>query len=144
LVAAGAGLLAWTAVGWVRAGEKIGEFRDRTSEKTAELQSTRKELNAAGLLYKAYQKSLSEVPDSLYQETRLQMKSERKRHTQTIWRLEATERDTMLDLKRLKRRESEATAARKRQALPPAASGAGALVCGGLLLFSARPRGEPA
>jgi hypothetical protein len=143
-VAAGAALAAWTAVGWYRAGIGIDENRGRMAEKTAELKTTRKELNAAGLLYKAYQKSLTEVPDSLRRHSGAQINSEHKRHKQATWKLEAAERDIMLDLKRLKRRDEEAVAARRKQALPTAAGACGALVCGALLLLAGRPRREPA
>lgn len=144
LIAAGAALLAWTAVGWIGAGEGIGEIGGQISEKDAELKTTRKDLIASGLLYKAYQTSQSSIPDSLRKETNAQMRSEGKRLRQTVWKLEAAERDIKLDSKRLKRRESEAVAARRARALPTAAGAAGSLLCGALLLLAARPRREAA
>jgi hypothetical protein len=144
LIAVGASLAAWTAVGWQRAGKDIGENRARMAEKTAELQSTRKELNAAGLLYIAYQKSVTEMPDSVAKQNSKLIGSERKRHKQVTWRLEAAERDLKIDLKQLKRRDAEARAARKEQALPTAAGAAGAIVCGAFCLLTARPRREAA
>lgn len=144
LMVVGAALAAWTAVGWIRAGKGISENRARIAEKTEELKTTRKDLNAAGLLYKAYQLSVTEMPDSLVKVTSAQINSERKRHRQVTWKLEAAERNLMLDLKRLKRRDAEATAARKAQALPTAAGAGGAFVCGAVLLLTARPRREPA
>jgi len=143
LLVAGAALAAWTAVGWIRAGKGISTNRARIAEKTEELKTTRKDLNAAGLLYKGYQLSVTEMPDSLAKLNAAQINSERKRHRQVTWKLEAAERNLMIDLRKLKRRDAEATAARKTQALPTAAAAGGASVCGAVLLLLARPRREP-
>jgi hypothetical protein len=144
LVAAGAALLAWTAVGWMRAGKEIGVLRGQVSEKDAELKATRKDLTAAGLLYKAHQNSQSSIPDSLRKETSAAMYSEGKRHRQAVWKLEGAERDIKLDITRLKDRESEASVARRARAIPTTAGAAGSLLSGVLLLLAARPRREAA
>jgi len=144
LIAAGALLLAWTTVIWMQGEKKIGALREPMEAKTAELKATRTELTEAGLRYQAYSTSLLSLPDSLRRTVRAQANSEGEKHTRTIWKLEATERDIMLDLKRLHRHRSDALAERKARALPVVAGAAGSLVCGALLLITGRREHEAA
>lgn len=144
LIACGATLIAVAATSWVRGGREIGGFRDQMAEKNAELKTTRKEMSDTNLLYQAFQKSMPSIPDSLRRETGAAMNIQSQKYSGKIRKLQFSERDLGLDIKKLKRREAEATAARKARVVPVAAGAAGALLCGAILAITARPRREAA
>lgn len=144
LALAAAGLLAAAGVQWKRGGEYIAAWRAKRTESEAELKTTRTELHAHSLRYQAFQKSIPEIPDSLRLSTGGVIREEGRVYEKAIRKLENAETDIKLDLARIKRKDAEATAARKARTLPLAAGGAGALVCAALVAILSRGRPNPA
>lgn len=144
LLVAGAGLLAASALAWTRGSREVRSWDDALAQHATDLKATREDLKDEGLRYQAFQKSLPSIPDSLRLASGGVIREEGQKHDKVTRRLEYKERDIQLDVTRAKRKRAEAEAARKAHTFPLAASGAGAVVAGAVVVMASRPRRKAA
>ena len=144
LFAAGAALLALSALSWARATRDVDTWNAMLEQRTDSLKTTRAELRDEGLRYQAFQKSLPAVPDSIRQANGGAIRDEGRMYDKRIRKLEFNEKDIQLDIIRATRKRAEAEAARKSHALPRAAAGVVVWACAALLVVVPRARRKPA